>query len=74
VFRMADIVLGEEAVEVPGILDGALERIAIAAPNFEDADQGTAKGSGYDRDRRRLGPPVRFCWAAFQSDDKHYGS
>ncbi len=71
--RVADVVLGEEAVEVAGILDGPLKRIAITASNLEYADQGPTKGSGYDRDRRRLGHPVCFCWAAFQSDDKHYG-
>jgi hypothetical protein len=67
---VADIVLDEEDVEVPGKVHRVLERVALAVSQLRDPDPGATKGSRENGDRRQVGSPVRFCWAALQSDAK----
>jgi hypothetical protein len=64
---VADVVLGEEGVEVARNPDDALQRVLVAPKKDDGADPGAAKRTGDDRGGRQVGSPVRFCWAAFQS-------
>jgi hypothetical protein len=48
-----------------------LQQAALAVDPLDDASPGATNGVGDDGDRRRVEPPVSFCWAALHGDAKH---
>jgi len=72
-FPAANVVPGEEAVEIALVQADSFTRAASAASGLEEARPSTAKRADNDRDRRRVKSGVRFCSAALQSEAKHGG-
>jgi hypothetical protein len=61
----------EEAFEIARINRRVLQQAALAVDPLDDASPGATNGADDDGDRRRVEPPVSFCWAAFHGDAKH---